>query len=36
MLRMPLVEAVALDEWDMAEDGQQDAFGNECERLCGV
>ena len=34
--RMPLAEAVAVDEWDMAEDGQPDGFGNECEGHCGV
>ena len=34
--RTPLAEAVALDERDMAEGGQQDGFGNECEGRCGV
>ena len=34
--RMPLAEAVAVDEWDLAKDGQQDGFGNECEGHCGV
>ena len=34
--RMPLAEAVALDEWDMAPDGHSDGFGNECEGHCGV
>ena len=34
--RMPLAEAVAVDERDMAKDGRQDGFGNECEGHCGV
>ncbi len=29
-------EAVAVDEWDLAKDGQQDGFGNECGGHCGV
>ena len=36
MLRVPLAEAVALDEAEMGADGQQDGFGNECEGHCGV
>ena len=35
MLRMPLAEAVALDEADLGADGQRDGFGNECEGHCG-
>ena len=35
-LRMPLVEAVALDEAKLGADGQRDGFGNECEGHCGV
>ena len=35
-LRMPLAEAVALDEAQMGADGQRDEFGNECEGHCGV
>ena len=29
-LRLPLVQAVALDEAELGEDGQRDGFGNEC------
>ena len=36
MLRMPLAEAVSLDEAEMGADGQRDGFGNECEGHCGV
>ena len=36
MLRMPLAEAVALDEEELGRDGQRDGFGNECEGHCGV
>ena len=36
MLRMPLAEAVALDEEVFGRDGQRDGFGNECEGHCGV
>ena len=36
MLRMPLAEAVSLDEAEMGPDGQRDSFGNECEGHCGV
>ena len=35
-LRIPLAEAVALDEAELGEDGQRDGFGNECEGHCGV
>ena len=35
-LRMPLAQAVALDEAEMGKGGQADGFGNECERHCGV
>ena len=35
-LRMPLAEAVALDEEALGADGQRDGFGNECEGHCGV
>ena len=35
-LRMPLAEAVALDEAKPGADGQRDGFGNECEGHCGV
>ena len=35
-LRMPLAEAVTLDEAKMGEDEQRDGFGNECEGHCGV
>ena len=35
-LRMPLAEAVALDEAKLGTDGQRDGFGNECEGHCGV
>ena len=34
--RLPLAEAVALDEAEMEPDGQGDGFGNECEGHCGV
>ena len=36
MLRLPLAEAVALDEAALPADGQRDGFGNECEGHCGV
>ena len=36
MLRMPLPQAVALDEAAPGADGQRDGFGNECEGHCGV
>ena len=36
MLRLPLAEAVALDEVGLGDDGQRDGFGNECEGHCGV
>ena len=36
MLRMPLDEAVALDEEGLGSGGQADGFGNECEGHCGV
>ena len=35
-LRMPLAEAVTLDEAKLGADSQRDAFGNECEGHCGV
>ena len=35
-LRMPLAQAVALDEAEVCTDGQRDGFGNECEGHCGV
>ena len=35
-LRIPLAQAVALDEADMGADGLRDGFGNECEGHCGV
>ena len=35
-LRMPLAEAVTLDEAEMAADGHRDGFGNECEGHCGA
>ena len=35
-LRMPLAEAVALDEAALGADGLRDGFGNECEGHCGV
>ena len=35
-LRMPLAEAVKLDEAEMGTGGQTDGFGNECEGHCGV
>ena len=34
--RMPLAEAVALDEAVLGAGGQADGFGNECEGYCGV
>ena len=36
MLRMPLAQAVALDEAQLGVDGLRDGFGNECEGHCGV
>ena len=35
-LRMPLDEAVSLDEEKLGGNGQADGFGNECEGHCGV
>ena len=35
-LRMPLAQAVMLDETELGTDGQSDGFGNECEGHCGV
>ena len=35
-LRMPLAEAVTLDEAKLGANSQRDAFGNECEGHCGV
>ncbi len=35
-LRMPLDQAVALDEAQMGFGQQGDGFGNECEGHCGV
>ena len=35
-LRMPLAEAVALDEANLGADGLRDGFGNECEGHCGL
>ena len=35
-LRMPLAEAVALDEEALGADGLRDGIGNECEGHCGV
>ena len=35
-LRVPLAEAVVLDEVGLRDDGQRDGFGNECEGHCGV
>ena len=35
-LRIPLAQAVALDEAEMGAGGQADGFGNECEGHCGV
>lgn len=34
--RMPLAEAVKLDEAEVGAGGQADGFGNECEGHCGV
>ena len=34
--RIPLTQAVALDEAEPGEGGQTDGFGNECEGRCGV
>jgi hypothetical protein len=34
--RMPLAQAVALDEAETGADGKADGFGNECEGHCGV
>ena len=34
--RMPLAEAVAVDEAEIGADEQVDGFGNECEGHCGV
>ena len=35
-LRLPLAQAVALDEAELGDGGQSDGFGNECEGHCGV
>ena len=35
-LRIPLAEAVALDEVELRANGHADAFGNECQGYCGV
>ena len=35
-LRIPLAEAVMLDEAEMGDDGQRDGFGKECGGHCGV
>ena len=35
-LRMPLSQAVALDEAELGADAQVDGCGNECEGHCGV
>ena len=35
-LRMPLAEAVALDEVELGDDRQRNGFGNKCEGHCGV
>ena len=34
--RMPLKEAVSLDEAELGDDGQKDGFGIKCEGHCGV
>ena len=34
--RLPLAQAISLDEAEMEPDGQRDGFGNECEGHCGV
>ena len=34
--RLPLAQAVSLDEAEVGADGQRDGFGNECEGHCGV
>ena len=34
--RLPLAQAVALDEAGLSADRQRDGFGNECEGHCGV
>ena len=34
--RLPLAQAVALDEAHLGDDGQADGFGNECEGRCGI
>ena len=34
--RLPLAEAVQLDETELPADEQRDGFGNECEGHCGV
>ena len=36
MMRMPLAEAVALDEVQLGAEWQADGFGNECEGHCGL
>ena len=36
MLRMPLDQAVSLDEAELGANGQRHGFGNECEGHCGV
>ncbi len=35
-LRIPLAEAVALDEVELRADSHAGAFGNECQGYCGV
>ena len=35
-LRMPLAQAVAIDEAALGAGGQADGFGNECEGHCGI
>ncbi len=34
--RVPLAQAVSLDEAELGTDGQSDGFGNECEGHCGL
>ena len=34
--RMPLAQAVSLDEAKLGDERQPDGFGNECEGHCGV
>ena len=35
-LRMPLADAVMLNQAEPGADGQSDGFGNECEEHCGL